>query len=125
MVLFFCNRRAKTSQRLPSTCKVLLLQGKSICPVRIHAATGVRPFKKETKSTPENPTYIFIWNIMFSPVAKLILFKFLIVLYNAAQGLGFVVVTSVFTSGPSSIELTRRKSFWRESDKDKPKLLQM
>lgn len=67
--------------------------------------TSVRPLKK----TPI--TYILIWNIIFFPIATLILFKILIVLYNAAHGLGFVALTSVFTTGPRSIELTKSNHF--------------
>lgn len=75
--------------------------------------TSVRPLKKNPR------TYILTWNIIFFPIAKLILFKILIVLYNAAHGLGFVALTSEFTAGPRSIELTKSNHFGNQVPKTK------
>lgn len=44
----------------------------------------------------------YVWNIIFFPVARFIIFNILLVLYNAAHELGFLGFTSVFTTGPRS-----------------------
>lgn len=44
----------------------------------------------------------YVWNIIFSSVARFIILNILILLYNEDHELGFLGFTSVFTTGPSN-----------------------